>query len=128
MTQTYFISRTITYSSFQRTGHPTKNRNDLFAPNWALLGPLIKRRVNHEYILESSKNKESKYKRKISSHSNAGAYGMCRGALAWQQKEIEGLKTTIFDGELKQAARVRVKQMARKIYRYRKEYELTNEI
>lgn len=59
---------------------------------------------------------------------NAGAYGMCRGALAWQQKEIEGLKTTIFDGELKQAARVRVKQMARKIYRYRKEFELTNEI
>ena len=48
---------------------------------------------------------------------SAGIYGMCRGALAWQQKEIEGLRTTDFDGELKQAARVRVKQMAKKIDR-----------
>ena len=46
---------------------------------------------------------------------SAGIYGMCRGALAWQQKEIEGLKTTEFDGELKQAARVRIKQLAKKI-------------
>ena len=48
---------------------------------------------------------------------SAGIYGMCRGALAWQQKEIEGLRTTDFHGELKQAARVRVKQLARKISR-----------
>ena len=46
---------------------------------------------------------------------SAGIYGMCRGALAWQQKEAEGLRTTDFDGELRQAARVRVRQMARKI-------------
>jgi len=50
---------------------------------------------------------------------SAGIYGMCRGALAWQQKEIEGLRTTDFDGELKQAARVRVKHLVRKIYRFR---------
>ena len=49
---------------------------------------------------------------------SAGIYGMCRGALAWQQKEIEGLRTTDFDGELKQAARVRVKQMAKRINRF----------
>ena len=49
---------------------------------------------------------------------SAGVYGMCRGALAWQQKEIEGLRTTNFDGELKQAARVRVKQMAKRINRF----------
>ena len=46
---------------------------------------------------------------------SAGIYGMCRGALAWQQKEKEGLKTTDFDGELKQAARVRIKQLAQKL-------------
>ena len=46
---------------------------------------------------------------------SAGIYGMCRGALAWQQKEIEGKRTTIFDGELRQAARVRVKQLAKKL-------------
>ena len=50
---------------------------------------------------------------------SAGVYGMCRGALAWQQKEIEALKTTDFDGELRQAARVRVKQMAKSINRFR---------
>lgn len=49
---------------------------------------------------------------------NAGIYGMCRGALAWQQKEIEGLRTTNFDGEVKQAARVRVKHMAKRINRF----------
>ena len=46
---------------------------------------------------------------------SAGTYGMCRGALAWQQKKTEGFKTTNFDGELRQAARVRVKYLARKI-------------
>ena len=46
---------------------------------------------------------------------SVGIYGMCRGALAWQQKEIEGKRTTDFDGELKQAARVRVKQLAKKL-------------
>ena len=55
---------------------------------------------------------------------SAGIYGMCRGALAWQQKELEGLRTTDFDGELKQAARVRIKQLAKKIYKYRRENEL----
>ena len=49
---------------------------------------------------------------------SAGIYGMCRGALAWQQKEIEGLRTTDFDGEFKQAARVRVKQLAKSLNRY----------
>jgi len=49
---------------------------------------------------------------------SAGIYGMCRGGLAWQQKKIEGLKTTTFDGELKQAARVRVKQLAVKISKH----------
>ena len=48
---------------------------------------------------------------------SAGVYGMCRGALAWQQKEIEGLRLTNFDGELKQAARVRIKQLAKKLRR-----------
>ena len=49
----------------------------------------------------------------------AGTYGMVRAALAWQQKKIEGLRTTDFDGELKQGARVRVKHLASKIARYR---------
>jgi len=49
---------------------------------------------------------------------SAGIYGMCRGALAWQQKKIEGLKTTDYDGELKQAARVRIRQLAIKISRH----------
>ena len=50
---------------------------------------------------------------------SAGVYGMCRGALAWQQKEMEGLRTTDFDAELKQAARVRVKQLAKSLNRYK---------
>ena len=49
----------------------------------------------------------------------AGTYGMCRAALAWQQKEKEGLRTTNFNGELKQGARVRVKYLAGKISRYK---------
>ena len=50
---------------------------------------------------------------------SAGTYGMVRAALAWQQKKIEGLRTTDFDGELRQGARVRVKHLASKITRYR---------
>ena len=49
----------------------------------------------------------------------AGVYGMTRASLAWQQKEREGLRTTDFDGELKQGARVRVKYLASKISRYK---------
>ena len=49
----------------------------------------------------------------------AGTYGMCRAALAWQQKKREGLRTTDFDGELKQGARVRTKYLAGKISRYK---------
>ena len=48
----------------------------------------------------------------------AGVYGMTRAALAWQQKEREGLRTTDFNGELRQGARVRVKHLAGKISRY----------
>lgn len=48
----------------------------------------------------------------------AGVYGMSCASLAWQQKKIEGLRTTDFDGELKQGARVRVKFLASKISRY----------
>ena len=47
-----------------------------------------------------------------------GIYGMCRGALAWQQKEIEGRKLTNFQGELKQAARVRIRHLAEKLNKY----------
>ena len=49
----------------------------------------------------------------------AGTYGMVRASLCWQQKKIEGLRTTDFDGELKQGARVRVKHLASMISRYR---------
>ena len=49
----------------------------------------------------------------------AGVYGMARASLAWQQKEKEGLRTTDFDGELRQGARVRVKHLAGKISRYK---------
>ena len=49
----------------------------------------------------------------------AGVYGMARASLAWQQKEKEGLRTTDFDGELKQGARVRTKYLAGKISRYK---------
>ncbi len=45
----------------------------------------------------------------------AGIYGMARAALAWREKEKLGLRTTDFDGELKQGARVRVKQFSKKI-------------
>ena len=48
-----------------------------------------------------------------------GVYGMTRAALAWQQKENEGLRTTDFDSELRQGARVRVRHLAGKISRYR---------
>ena len=47
-----------------------------------------------------------------------GIYGMCRGALAWQQKEIEGRDLSNFQGELKQAARVRVRHLAEKLNKY----------
>ena len=47
-----------------------------------------------------------------------GIYGVCRGALAWQQKEIEGRELSNFQGELKQAARVRIRQLAEKLNKY----------
>ena len=47
-----------------------------------------------------------------------GIYGMCRGALAWQQKEIEGREPSNFQGELKQAARVRIRHLAKKLNKY----------
>ena len=47
-----------------------------------------------------------------------GIYGVCRGALAWQQKELEGRDLSNFQGELKQAARVRVRHLAEKLSRY----------
>ena len=47
-----------------------------------------------------------------------GVYGMCRGALAWQQKEIEGRELSDFQGELKQAARVRIRHLAKKLNKY----------
>ena len=47
-----------------------------------------------------------------------GIYGVCRGALAWQQKEIEGRELSNFHGELKQAARVRIRHLAEKLNRY----------
>ena len=47
-----------------------------------------------------------------------GIYGMCRGALAWQQKEIEGRELSNFQGELKQAARVRIRHLAQKLNKY----------
>ena len=47
-----------------------------------------------------------------------GIYGMCRGALAWQQKEIEGRELSNFQGELKQAARVRIRHLAKKLNKY----------
>ena len=47
-----------------------------------------------------------------------GIYGVCRGALAWQQKEIEGRNLSNFQGELKQAARVRVRHLAEKLNKY----------
>ena len=47
-----------------------------------------------------------------------GIYGVCRGALAWQQKEIEGRELTNFQGELKQAARVRIRHLAEKLNKY----------
>ena len=49
----------------------------------------------------------------------AGVYGMARASLAWQQKKREGLRTTDFNGELRQGVRVRVKHMAGKISRYK---------
>ena len=45
----------------------------------------------------------------------SGIYGVCRGALAWEEKNNEGIKTTNLDGELRQSARVRIKHMAFKI-------------
>lgn len=47
-----------------------------------------------------------------------GIYGVCRGALAWQQKEIEGRDLSNFQGELKQAARVRIRHLAEKLNKY----------
>ena len=47
-----------------------------------------------------------------------GIYGMCRGALVWQQKEIEGRELSNFQGELKQAARVRIRHLAKKLNKY----------
>ena len=47
-----------------------------------------------------------------------GIYGVCRGALAWQQKEIEGRDLSNFQGELKQAARVRIRHLAKKLNKY----------
>ena len=47
-----------------------------------------------------------------------GIYGMCRGALVWQQKEIEGRELSDFQGELKQAARVRIRHLAKKLNKY----------
>ena len=47
-----------------------------------------------------------------------GIYGVCRGALAWQQKEIEGRELSNFQGELKQAARVRIRHLAEKLNKY----------
>ena len=47
-----------------------------------------------------------------------GIYGMCRGALAWQQKEIEGRELSNFQGELKQAERVRIRHLAKKLNKY----------
>ena len=47
-----------------------------------------------------------------------GIYGVCRGALAWQQKEIEGRELSNFQGELKQAARVRIRHLAKKLNKY----------
>jgi len=47
-----------------------------------------------------------------------GIYGVCRGALAWQQKEIEGRELSNFQGELKQAARVCVRHLAEKLNKY----------
>ena len=47
-----------------------------------------------------------------------GIYGVCRGALAWQQKEIEGRDLSNFQGELRQAARVRIRHLAEKLNKY----------
>ena len=47
-----------------------------------------------------------------------GIYGICRGALAWQQKEIEGRDLSNFQSELRQAARVRVRHLAEKLNKY----------
>lgn len=97
----------------------------------ALNSPMQKRLVNavnrhRGFLIVIAKEQAKKYRIQVLFNNgipdgwfadlvSAGIYGMCRGALVWQQKEIEGLRTTDFDGELKQAARVRVKQMAKKI-------------
>lgn len=45
-------------------------------------------------------------------------YGVCRGALAYQEKEKEKRPPGNFEGELRQAARIRVKQLAKKINKF----------
>ncbi|MCH8271809.1 MAG: hypothetical protein IIB41_01015 [Candidatus Marinimicrobia bacterium] len=47
-----------------------------------------------------------------------GVYGICRGALAWQQKIIEQRPVSNFESELRQAARVRVKHLAGRINKF----------
>ena len=47
-----------------------------------------------------------------------GVYGICRGALAWQQKIIEQRPVSNFESELRQAARVRVKHLAGRIKKF----------
>ena len=47
-----------------------------------------------------------------------GIYGVCRGALAWQQKEIEGRPLSNFNSELRQAARVRIRYLAERLSKY----------
>ena len=42
-------------------------------------------------------------------------YGCCRGGLAWQEKVKDKRPVTNFEGELRQASRVRVKHLAKMI-------------
>ena len=45
-------------------------------------------------------------------------YGCCRGGLAWQEKVKDKRPITNFEGELRQASRVRVKHLASRINKF----------
>ena len=54
-------------------------------------------------------------------------YGCCRGGLAWQEKVKDERPVTNFEGELRQASRVRVKHLAKMIKKFPSLYDDLND-
>ena len=54
-------------------------------------------------------------------------YGCCRGGLAWQEKVKDKRPVTNFEGELRQASRVRVKHLAKMINKFPSLYDDLND-